>query len=441
MQMIRTLLKNKTISQSLIISLSTIVSALSRLLMVTLLARHFSNDQYGVWVSITSVAAIMMFGDFGITNALRNKISMLNVNEHDSQEEQRQYFFTSLYFFTGISIILLTVFLSTAEFMPIKALYNTTNIVLQQEAVLSFVAVQSIFILCIPWGIANGLYFSYEEGTVLSYINITSSIMLIALIISATLFTKIGVFNLALVVFSVNFLSGLTSTMVFLYRRKWLHSLAIDLKLFFPRIKELLLSSLKFLSIQLSGAFISNSPTVAIAAIIDLRTAASYNIIQKLFTFVITVYQSIFNPFWGKYAKLAAQNNWMKVREIDQKLIAITALIFAMVIIFFSIFSKSIIHIFVGPGYESNLTIILLLGISYLFNMLYEASSLTQNSIGRINLRLTLQLIITLLMPSLIKFVSAKFELFGICMLIAVIWMLLFIVLRIETLAIIKRKI
>ena len=60
---------------------ATGLDAICRLIVVMILVRYYSKEAFGVWAAITSVAAIVVTGDFGIINALRNKISLLLVEE------------------------------------------------------------------------------------------------------------------------------------------------------------------------------------------------------------------------------------------------------------------------------------------------------------------------------------------------------------------------
>jgi len=104
-------------------AISQAISSISRFLLVTILARYLSPESYGIWVSITSVAAIMMFGDFGITNALRNKLSFLLASPENTDNIQREYFYTAFYFFFLLSIVLAISFYFISSYLPIEMKY------------------------------------------------------------------------------------------------------------------------------------------------------------------------------------------------------------------------------------------------------------------------------------------------------------------------------
>ncbi len=429
---------NKLFTDSFLWVISSGVSALTRLLMVTVLARYFSGESYGVWVSITSVAAIMMFGDFGVSNALRNKISELVALEN-SENEQREYYYTVFYFFCGLSFFLWIIFLIFSKHFGIESLYRTEDIALQREGVASFVFVQSIFILSIPWGIVNGLYFSYQEGGFLAVLNIVVGIFSLVLIFLCVYVFHFSLFQTAISFFSINFVSPVLSTFFFLKKRAWFYNWGVSRIYFIKRIRELIIPSMKFLGVQLSGAFINNTPTIALGALVDLKTAASFNVVQKLYVFLITIYQSLFNPIWGRYGQYVALGKWLELRRIDRNLLLMTTLFFAGFVLLFSFFSNPIIIFFVGDEYHASFQLTFLLGVSYMFYMMYEASSIIQSATGYISLRLLLQILASLFLPFAIDTLYKK-QIFGVEILLLLLWLVLFLVLRIQSFLIIRKK-
>ena len=84
---------------------ATGLDALCRLGVVFILVHYYSKDLFGVWAAITSVAAIIVTGDLGITNALRNKVSQLLVEDKNNRSSQT-YFYSVFYFFLFLAIVL-----------------------------------------------------------------------------------------------------------------------------------------------------------------------------------------------------------------------------------------------------------------------------------------------------------------------------------------------
>lgn len=432
--------KNDLFKKSSFMALSTAFTAISRFLLVTILARYLSPEYYGVWVSITSVAAIMMFGDFGITNALRNKLSTLLAQDKDTDNLQREYFFTSFYFFLGLAIILSITFVWLSNYIPIEKLYKTNNELLKLQGVEIFIFIQITFLMSIPFGMAAGLFFSYDESKYVAIFNMMNSVMTLGSVLILSLVFNSNIVLLAKVYFSLNLGVNFCFLLFFIYKRHWFRELSVDARKAPFRIIELLKTGVMFLGIQLSTSFTNNFPTVFIAAVVDLRIAASFNIAQKLYAMVLTIYQSVFNPIWSKLTLLAAQFKWKEFKNLHNNIILITFGVFSITTIVFSFTANLIYEIVVGETYEVSIPIVFLLGVSTTFYALFEASSLLQNALGKLKLRLTLQLIILCVINFIFNKTLKQFGIESIPSVLSIIWFALFVSLYIEGNKIIKIK-
>lgn len=78
---------------------SSLVGNLTRLGLVMILSRYYSKEEFGIWATITSTAAVIAYGDFGIINALRNKLSQLIVLGENGLKEAKKYFFSAFFFY------------------------------------------------------------------------------------------------------------------------------------------------------------------------------------------------------------------------------------------------------------------------------------------------------------------------------------------------------
>jgi O-antigen/teichoic acid export membrane protein len=422
--------KSDLFKKSSFIAFSAVISAVSRFLLVTILARYLNPESYGVWVSITSVAAIMMFGDFGITNALRNKLSILIADKDDTANIQREYFFTSFYYFLAFAIALSIVFVFFAKNFPIGNLYNTQNEILKKQGVDIFIYIQVTFFMSIPFGMANGLFFSYNESKYVAFFNIINSFITLGALLLLSMVFKANIVILAKIYFALNLLVNIFSLFFFIYKRKWYTNFSINVQYSFDKIKELLNTGIMFLGIQISTSFINNFPTVFLASVVDLKIAASFNITQKLYTMVMTVYQSIFNPIWSRLSLLAAQQNWNEFKALNHKIIYITFGVLVAFTIFFSFTAELIYRLVTGSLYEVSLPIVILLGISTTLYAMFEASSLLQNSLGKLKLRLISQLLVAATLSSIFSSAFNSFGVNSIPVVLSVIWLTLFVLLK-----------
>lgn len=143
--------------------IASVIVNLTRVLLVFLLSRYYSKEEFGVWATITSTAAVIATGDFGIINALRNKISFLNVEREKGLEQSKQYFYSSfifLVFIIGLIISLLFIF---KEYIPFDYFFKTDNLLLKEKGAEIFFYIQILFLINIPLSMGLPLFFSYQE--------------------------------------------------------------------------------------------------------------------------------------------------------------------------------------------------------------------------------------------------------------------------------------
>lgn len=420
--------KGDLFKKSSLMALSSGLGALSRFLLVTMLARYLSPETYGIWVSITSIAAIMMFGDFGITNALRNKLSVLIASDENTDNIEREYFFTMFYFFLGLSIVLVLVFVLLIPFLPIEKLFNTSDLILKEKGVYIFIVIQILFIIGIPFGMSMGLFFSYNESHIYALLNILNSLSSLVLVFIAAFALMIDIVILAQLYFILNFLFAFLSFIVFVRRRKWFRNLSINIRISLKRVKELLGTGIMFLGIQLSTSYISNVPTIFIGAVGDLVTAASFNILQKLYTLFLNIYQSVFNPIWAKMSELRAKGNWTELRRLHYRTMVISAIVFIFYAIFLTLFSSTIIKLVAGEQYHVSKILTFLLGITFTCYIVYDSSTLIQNAYGKIKVRQVLLFFSFFLLNFFLPYFYKLYNDKGIAILLAFNWLFLFII-------------
>ena len=142
---------------------SNLLNTLARVGIIALLARIYARDEFGIWVAITSATAILATSDFGMGNALRNKLAALAVRGKTGNDEAREYFLSVFYFFLIAALVLSAGLLIVSRFIPLQMLFKTSDVALQRAGADILIAVQVIFLIGIPLGIGPTMFFAYQE--------------------------------------------------------------------------------------------------------------------------------------------------------------------------------------------------------------------------------------------------------------------------------------
>lgn len=418
---------------------SSFIGNLTRIGLVFLLSRYYSKEEFGVWAVITSTAAVIAYGDFGIINALRNKLSELLVKGEMGLKDAKSYFYTAFISFSFISIILSLFFIVLSKFIAFDGLFKTESLFLKENGVYIILWVQFLFFINIPLSMGVACFFSFHEAKFSAYVS-TAQTIISFFVVLVLVFFKASMLTISIAYFGVNTLISAVGTYYFLKRRKWF-SYRFEYGPFVKQLKELCGTGIKFMGYQLSNSFLQNAGTLLASAYLGVGVAAEYNMVQKLYSFAIGIYQSIFNPIWGGYAEAAAKQDWAWCKRTLNISLLATAGIFITACIVLYFFGNTFLMLLAGEAYVANKSLFLLIGLTSLFFILFSAATVIQNALNKINLLLIGTVVLSFAIFPLSKILIHKFDVVGIAIATSGTWLLLFILLTYQAYHIINTNI
>ena len=391
---------------------STLLTTLARVGMIALLARIYVRDEFGVWLAITSATAILATSDFGIGNALRNKLAALAARGKTCDDEAREYFLSVFYFFLVATLILSAGLLIVSRFIPLQVLFKTSDAVLQRAGADILIAVQVIFLIGIPLGIGPVMFFAYQETAWSAVSSLAYGLVGVVMVCGLALAGQ-SIGSTAIWYFLAGLLVNTASTAIFLHRRSW-NPLRVTPRLILPRVWSLLSLSLRFAIVQISGAFIYNVATLVTCATISVAEAAEYNLVQKLYGFALGLYLSVYNPLWVGYADAVQRGDWNWCQKILRRTLALTAAVFTGMTIVFTFFGNFFLQVFAGKGYVSQPALFTLLGLWAIFYILWGCVMAFLTAVEDINIMMVLTLICAIIFMPISGILGQRFGVLGI---------------------------
>lgn len=418
--------------------LSSSVGTITRLVLVMVLSRYYSKEEFGIWATITSTASVIAYGDFGIINALRNKLSQLIVLGEDGLKEAKKYFFSAFIFFIFLSLLLSIIVVVLSNFFSFDILFKTDNQLLKDQGVYIILWIQFLFFINIPLSMGVVSFFSFQESKFSALFAAIQTITSFIVVIAFTLL------NFSIVTISIGYFIASTlvngiGTLYFLKRRKWF-SYTFILRDFYNHLKDLISTGMKFMGFQLSNSFLQNAGTILASSFLGLSVAAEFNMVQKLYAFFSGMYVSMFNPIWGGYAEAAAKKDWRWCkRTLNLSLIG-TTIIFTIAIIVLYFFGNYFLLVIAGESYVSEKILFLLLGLTSLFNLLYATATIFQNATNKINFLLVSTTLACFIIFPVSKIFMTKFDILGIALSTGLIWFILTFFLTMQSYYIINKN-
>ena len=357
---------------------SSLISNLLRFALIFIIIKFYSQEEFGLWASITSLAAVIVTGDFGFTNVLRNIVSREIPRGEVGNQEAKQYFYSALFFFLIISTIISIILLAFIDSIPYQSFFKTNNEIIKLQGKKIFITIQFIFLFNIPLSLGIPLFFSYGESKYYSIITTTQSISTFLIILLLSLF-HCAISILSISYFASNMVISTFGTIIFLKKRGWLKNI-FPLKTPSKRIKYMLAKGIQYLGVQLSSSFLQNVLTIYAGTLVGLNTAANINIIQKVFTFFTGVYQSIFNPIWGELAPKYINKQYAQCKQIIEKTTILTGVVYTLLIIFTTICGDYIIKFLTTSEFQIEPKIFIMVGIFFMIKIMFDNLTLLQNA-------------------------------------------------------------
>jgi O-antigen/teichoic acid export membrane protein len=418
--------------------LSSLIGNITRLGLVMILSRYYSKEEFGIWATITATAAVIAYGDFGIINALRNKLSQLIVLGEDGLQQAKKYFFSSFIFFIFLSLVLSLLVLLLSKIISFDLLFKTENQLLKKQGVLIILWVQFLFFLNIPFSMGGASFFSFQESKYSAFFSTTQALSSFAIVVILAIL-KFSIVAISIGYFVSGTITSMIGTLYFIKRRNWF-SYTFKFKEFVFQIKELLSTGIKFMGLQLSSSFLQNTGTLLAGSFLGLSIAAEFNMVQKLYAFITGIYQSILNPIWGGYAEASAQNDWHWCKKTLSISLMVSAIVFSCAIIILYFFGNYFLLFFAGKGYITKQILFLFLGLTYLFFILFSFATILQNATNRINFLLGSLLTASVLIFPISKIFMKEWNIIGVAVATSLIWMVLACLLTIQSYYIINKN-
>jgi O-antigen/teichoic acid export membrane protein len=138
------------------------ITVATMLIAVPLTLHYLGTERYGLWMTISSIIAMMGFADLGMGLGLLNAIAEAHGQE-DRQAAER-YVSSGFFMLFAMALLILVVFAAAYPFIPWSRVFNVTS----QQAIQEAGPAMCVFIACfaasLPLGVVRQVQLGYQEG-------------------------------------------------------------------------------------------------------------------------------------------------------------------------------------------------------------------------------------------------------------------------------------
>jgi len=329
------------------------------LITVPLTVNYLGAERYGLWMTISSVIALMSFADLGLGNGLVNAISHAD-GKGDTKEAQVAVSST-FFILLSVAFILFFIFLLTYPLIAWNKIFNAQTPIAIKESGPTMMVLVITFLINMPLGIIQRIQVGYQEGYKYQIWLILGSLLSLAgLLIS--IFLKAGLPWLVLA-FSSGPIIATIANGINLFAKRRLY-LMPKLKYFdFHVSKKLFKVGLVFFILGLFTLIANSSDNLVIAHTLGVKSVAGYEIVKKIFMFSMLT-QFVIEPLWPAFGEAIQTRDYNWAKKTLTKALIYSISVGAILTLPLLFFGRQIITFWVGKEFTPSW--LLLLGF-YIF--------------------------------------------------------------------------
>lgn len=384
-------------------------SIIISLFLVPLTIHYVSSDQYGIWITLSSIIGWFGFFDIGFGNGLRNKFAeSVARGEH---EKARIYVSTTYAILTIIVAIILVIFLSINPFLNWSKILNAPS---KMAAELSTLALIVFVFFCLQFvlQLITTVLTADQQPAKASLFNFYGSLFSILLIFILTKTTSGNLIYLGAVL-------GFIPSAVLIVSSIWFYSRKY--KIYAPSLKyvkfsyarDLMTLGVKFFLLQIAGIVLYQTSNIIIAQLFGAAEVTPYSIAYKYFSIIPMVMGIIMSPFWSAYTEAWVKKDidWIKKSLKNLRLIWASLAILSIIML---VFSNFVYRIWVGKEVIVPFSVSLALSIYVVMLCWTNIYSLFLNGAGKIKLQLYISFLTMLFNIPLAIYLGKKIGIAGI---------------------------
>jgi O-antigen/teichoic acid export membrane protein len=329
------------------------------LISVPLTVHYLGTERYGLWITLSSLAAFLGFANLGIGNGLVNAVAQ--AHGHDDHELVRRYVSSGFFVLVAVIVVLGVLFVPLYSAVPWASLFNVSS----HKAVAEAAPATAVFVGCmligVPMEIVNRVQSGYQEGFISNiWIGIGGLFGLVGVLIAIELQLGLPWLVGALTGGPV-LASALNSLVFFGWQRPALR----------PRLsaahwlaaKSVIGIGFLFLVLQVASAAAYESDSIIVAQILGPRAVTQFAIPMRLFMLAPLLLTLVVTPLWPAYGEAATRGDgrWLTSALRRSLMLALGTSLIISVLLF--AFGKPIINIWVGGSVTPSLLLLGALGI------------------------------------------------------------------------------
>ncbi len=286
------------------------------LLLVPITFQYLGIEEYGIWLTLTTLVSWFVLFDIGLGHGLRNKYA--EAKAKNDLSEIRYYISSTFFFLVLISLCIFFILLLSCIFIDWTVVLNAPKYLASDLRLLTIV-ISAMFCLRFVISIVTTLLTAEQEPSIPALINFSGNLLSL---FTVYLVTKI--INPSLlytgIALTVSQLFPLLVAFIYLFLTRYkpiLPSLRFFSK---THIRSILSLGVRFFLIQITALVLFQSNNLIIAHTCGLKEVSVFNIAFKYFNILYIAFTTFLTPLWSASTDAYTKGDFVWIKSAIKKL-------------------------------------------------------------------------------------------------------------------------
>ncbi|MDR1437341.1 MAG: polysaccharide biosynthesis protein [Candidatus Symbiothrix sp.] len=287
------------------------VSILANLLLVPMAIGYENKDQYGVWLTVSSIVLWFSFFDIGLSNGMRNKF--VEALSKGDERSAKAYVSTTYFSLAILFSLVWVIFVSINQHLDWCAILKIPESNADSVRTLVFI-IFSYFVINFILKTLNTVLTANQQPAKASLIDVFGQLLSLLIIFILTKTTQGSLIYLGLGLTIAPLFILITANLV-LFGGEY-KKYAPSLKLFkIEYLKNIFGLSFRFFVIQIAGLIQYQTANFIIARSFSMESVTDYNVVFKYFNVLLMGFTLLLIPFWSASTEAFAKNDYVWIKN------------------------------------------------------------------------------------------------------------------------------
>lgn len=359
------------------------------LVTIPLTIHYLGNEQFGVWVTISSMLAMATFADFGIGNGVLNIVAY--ADGQNDQGAMRKAVSSGFVILVAVAVVLFAVLAGTANWVSWPDLLRVSSAQARAETTSTVIVFVACFTLNIPLDLVQRAQLGLQEGFRMYLWQLAGSVaslagVLIAIHLKLSLPVLVGVLAGAPVL-----ATALNTVHFFGFSRPDLRPrLSLVTK---PDIQKIMGYGTLFFVLQLVVAVSFSADNVIIARVLGVAQVPGYSIPQRMFSVITLVVAMLVTPLWPAYAEAISRGDIGWVRSTLVRSLTFVFAFAGLGSLALLMLSRMILRLWIGPSFHAQWALLVGLAVWSVLESCGNANAMFMNGANIVRIQIVVAIL------------------------------------------------